>query len=210
MRKFLAHGICLLLVPTLALCLIACAKKVTVSEEAVRPATGAAEKAGVVAPVPQTAETVPPAPTPGIAETYVSKPIAEEAMPTVEAQKGKAIAVQEGRTSAGLLPIYYDFDKYNVRPDQISGLDHNAEWMRKHPAATIRIEGNCDEKGSNEYNLALGERRANSAKDYLTNLGISPDRLETLSYGEEKPLCFDLSEECWTKNRRADFVIVEK
>jgi len=134
----------------------------------------------------------------------------EEAMPTTEALKEEVLAMAEGRTSAGLLPVYFDFDKYNMRSDQTSRLDQNAKWLKKNPTAKIRIEGNCDERGSNEYNLALGERRANSVQEYLTNMGIAPERIETLSYGEERPLCFEHDEECWGKNRRADLVTIRK
>ncbi|HEC99306.1 MAG TPA: peptidoglycan-associated lipoprotein Pal [Proteobacteria bacterium] len=169
-----------------------CAKRVSVSEE---------EAA-------KTPETVAPAPKP--VETVAPKPMVEEAMPTTEALKEEVLAMAEGRTSAGLLPVYFDFDKYNMRSDQTSRLDQNAKWLKKNPTAKIRIEGNCDERGSNEYNLALGERRANSVQEYLTNMGIAPERIETLSYGEERPLCFEHDEECWGKNRRADLVTIRK
>ncbi len=107
-------------------------------------------------------------------------------------------------------PIYFDFDKYELKDLARDQLTKNAQWMKDNPGAVIRIEGNCDERGSNEYNLALGERRAASAKKYLVYQGISPNRLETISYGEEKPVCGGHYEGCWWKNRRDDFVIVEK
>lgn len=204
MKKFWAYGSCLLLVMTAIFWLSACAKRVTVSEEAAAPKAAVAEKVEVPAPTPAPAEVSRPQP---IVVEVVKPPI--EA-PAGEVQKAEAPATQEGRTSVGLLPIYFDFDQYNVLLNQTSRLDGNAEWLKNHPASRIRIEGNCDERGSNEYNLALGERRANSCKEYLTNLGIAPERLETLTYGEEKPLCPDQNEECWSKNRRSDFVSIEE
>ena len=108
-----------------------------------------------------------------------------------------------------LEPIFFDFDKSNIKPVAKAILDKNAEWISKNPAAKIRIEGNCDERGTNEYNMALGERRASSAKQYLITLGVAADRLSTVSYGEEKPLDPGHDEAAWAKNRRDDFKVVE-
>ena len=105
--------------------------------------------------------------------------------------------------------IFFDFDKSNIKPDAKAILDKNAEWISKNQTAKIRIEGNCDERGTNEYNMALGERRANSAKQYLINLGVSADRLTTISYGEEKPMDTGHDEAAWAKNRRDDFKVIE-
>jgi len=109
-----------------------------------------------------------------------------------------------------IYPIYFDFDKFALRKDSRETLSELAQWMKNNPSVDIRIDGNCDERGSNEYNLALGENRASSAKKYLIYLGISPDRLETMSYGEEKPSCSESNESCWSKNRRDDFTITGK
>ena len=106
-------------------------------------------------------------------------------------------------------PIYFDFDNSAIKPDAKATLDKNAEWLSGNPTAKIRIEGNCDERGTNEYNMALGERRANNAKLYLFNLGVSADRISTVSYGEEKPMYPGHDEAAWSKNRRADFKVVE-
>jgi peptidoglycan-associated lipoprotein len=89
-------------------------------------------------------------------------------------------------------------------------LKENAALLHKYPKVKIQIEGHCDERGTNEYNLALGERRANSTRNYLISLGISPDRISTISYGEERPLDPGHNEEAWAKNRRAHFVILSK
>jgi peptidoglycan-associated lipoprotein len=112
--------------------------------------------------------------------------------------------------SSMLKDIHFDFDKYNIRPEDAEILKENAAILKKYPNLKIQIEGHCDERGTNEYNLALGERRANSAKNYLISLGISPDRLSTISYGEERPLDPGHNEEAWAKNRRAHFVIISK
>ena len=115
--------------------------------------------------------------------------------------------VLEGRTNAPLLPIYFDFDKSNIRQDQRDRIEKNAEFLANNKTVRVRIEGNCDERGTNEYNMALGQRRAMSAKKYLVNLGIAENRLDTISYGEERPLLFGHDEYSWAQNRRDDFVI---
>ena len=103
--------------------------------------------------------------------------------------------------------IHFDFDKSNIKPEYEPVLRNNAEWMRQHSRTSVRIEGNCDERGSIEYNIALGQRRADSAKNYLMNLGIPGSRLSTISYGEELPLDRRQNEDAWAKNRRAQFAI---
>jgi peptidoglycan-associated lipoprotein len=114
--------------------------------------------------------------------------------------------VQEGDFKT----VYFDFDKYNVRPDQQMALDANAGILKDNPTMKIKIEGNCDERGTTKYNLALGDKRANSVKTYLVNLGISADRIETISYGKERPVDPGHDEAAWSKNRRADFRITGK
>lgn len=109
-----------------------------------------------------------------------------------------------------LKDIHFDFDKYDIRPGDAEILKENAALLMKYPKVKIQVEGHCDERGTNEYNLALGERRANSAKRYLTSLGISSDRISTISYGEEKPLDPGHNEEAWAKNRRGHFIILSK
>jgi len=112
--------------------------------------------------------------------------------------------------SSMLKDIHFDFDRYDIRPQDAEILKEIANLLKKFPSIKIQIEGHCDERGTNEYNLALGERRANSAKEYLTSLGISPERISTISYGEERPLDPSHNEEAWAKNRRAHFVILSK
>lgn len=115
--------------------------------------------------------------------------------------------ISEGRTHGPMLPVYFDFDKSNIRDDQKARLEGNGDFLTAHPKVMIAIEGNTDERGTNEYNMGLGERRAQTAKTYLTNLGVAEDRLYTVSYGEEKPLLYGHDELSWAQNRRDDFVI---
>ncbi|MBU0674773.1 MAG: peptidoglycan-associated lipoprotein Pal [Proteobacteria bacterium] len=115
----------------------------------------------------------------------------------------------EGRTTNGLYPVYFDFDSSVIRADQIERIELNAAYFKDHPQAALQIEGNCDERGTNEYNLALGERRAMSAKKYLVNLGVGADQLRTISFGEEQPINFGHDELSWSQNRRDDFVVVK-
>ena len=98
---------------------------------------------------------------------------------------------------------YFDFDKSNVRADAASVLQKQAAWLKTYPKVTITIEGHCDERGTREYNLALGERRANSSKEYLVSQGIDASRISTISYGKERPVCTVSDEGCWQQNRRS-------
>ena len=120
------------------------------------------------------------------------------------------IRISEGRTDAPMLPIYFDFNKYNIRPDMIPRMENNAKFLLAHPNIKIQIQGNCDERGSEAYNLALGEKRAEAAKKYLVNLGVAPDRIETISFGKDKPLDPRHCPAAWAKNRRDDFVIISQ
>ncbi len=112
--------------------------------------------------------------------------------------------------SSLLKDIHFDFDKYDIRPQDAEILKENAALLKKYPKVKIQIEGHCDERGTNEYNMALGERRANSTKNYLISLGIPAERMTTISYGEERPVDPGHNEEAWAKNRRAHFIIIAK
>ncbi len=103
--------------------------------------------------------------------------------------------------------VFFDFDKYNIRADQRGTVEALAAWLDTNPSVTLSIEGHCDERGTREYNLALGERRANSVRDYLVALGINPGRLSTVSYGEERPAVLGSNESAWAQNRRGVFVV---
>lgn len=130
------------------------------------------------------------------------------AMGKEEPLESTGVGISEGRTSEGMLPVYFDFDSSDIRQDQVSRIQVNADFM-KGEDAMVRIEGNCDPRGTNEYNMALGERRALSAKKYLVNLGVPEERLTTISYGEERLLVHGQDELSYAQNRRDDFVIIE-
>jgi peptidoglycan-associated lipoprotein len=107
-------------------------------------------------------------------------------------------------------PVYFDFDKSTLKAQARDNLTKKAKWLRANPQFSLRIEGHCDEQGSNHYNLALGERRASATAKFLTGLGISEDRISTISYGEERPAVPGHDEAAWAKNRRAEFRLIEK
>lgn len=110
------------------------------------------------------------------------------------------------KRDVGLQRIHFDFDRSNIKSEYQPVLKSNAAWLQDHGNTNVTIEGHCDERGSIEYNIALGDRRANSAKRYLMNLGIPSSRMSTISYGKERPLCTQRTESCWWQNRRDEFV----
>ncbi|GAB4197401.1 MAG: peptidoglycan-associated lipoprotein Pal [Thalassobaculales bacterium] len=103
--------------------------------------------------------------------------------------------------------VFYDFDKYDLKPEARQTLERQAAWLKRYPSVRFQIEGHADERGTREYNLALGERRANAARDYLVTLGIDPARLSTISYGKERPAVLGSNEAAWSQNRRAVAVV---
>lgn len=105
----------------------------------------------------------------------------------------------------GMTTIYFDYDEATIRSDQTDAMLSNSQVLNDHKNMSVAIEGNCDERGTNEYNMALGDRRSQAAKQYLTNLGVDPARMSTISYGEEKPTCSQHDDSCWSQNRRAEF-----
>lgn len=174
-----------------------CGKKKMTAEEEMGAAVEAEERA------PQPGE-------PGYEKIYEESMAAkEESLEAQAAIEKEEHEILEGRTSGPLLPIYFDFDKSNIRQDQRARIEKNAAYLKQNLDARLRIEGNCDERGTSEYNMALGERRALSAKKYLVNLGVHEDRMHTISYGEEKPLLRGHDEYSWAQNRRDDFVLVK-
>ncbi len=104
---------------------------------------------------------------------------------------------------------FFDLDKADIRADARDALSKTAQFLRSYPQVKVNLEGHCDERGSTEYNLALGDRRAQAAKDFLVSLGIAADRMQTVSYGKERPFCMDHGEACWQQNRRAHFVLAK-
>lgn len=123
--------------------------------------------------------------------------------------EGSLEALREGTSPAtgALKDVYFDFDRADLGAEARDVLQSNSDWIRQNPGISVEIEGHADNRGTTEYNLALGARRAQAVKDYLVTLGNAPGRLTTVSYGEELPVCGASSEECWRKNRRAHFVV---
>jgi len=114
---------------------------------------------------------------------------------------------KEFTETSSLRDVHFNFDRYEIRTQDKPVLDENAKWLKSNGAAMLLIEGHCDERGTNEYNLALGERRAKATRDYLVSLGIDGGRITVISYGEERPLCTDRAEACWAQNRRSHFLV---
>jgi peptidoglycan-associated lipoprotein len=146
------------------------------------------------APVEPTTEVEEPAPPP--------MDDAEEDMIPEDLAELNRVARERGWFD----DVYYDYDKFDLRSEAREQLAANATWMRDHGDILFTIEGHCDERGTNEYNIALGQRRASAAKDYIVSLGVEDSRLRTISYGEERPFCTESNEGCWQQNRRAHFV----
>ena len=128
---------------------------------------------------------------------------AAEAAPLMEEKK----AAEAAPEVTSLDTTYFDFDKYTLKPEARETLKKDADWLSKNPDKKVVIQGNCDERGTVEYNLALGQRRAEASAKYLVDLGIAKDRVSTVSYGKERPVCKESNEQCWSKNRRADVVL---
>ncbi len=149
------------------------------------------------APVVEKEEVIP--------EPEVIKPVTE-----TPAEDILSYGIDELNKMAYLKHIYFDYDKFDIKEEYKSILEENARFLKRNSSIKIKIEGHCDERGTREYNLALGEKRANAAKYYLVSLGIDEDRIETISFGKEKPLSLCHNESCWWQNRRAHFVIISK
>lgn len=197
------------LVASMSLFSAGCSKQPVQSEEGAveTTETGGGSGGGAGGSGGGTSSTGPAADTGDTAGSYESIESTPGSNGGATAGPGQGYAVVEGRTNEGLLPIYFDFDQFIVRDDQKSRIEGNAAFLQANPNLNIVVEGNCDERGTNEYNIALGERRALSAKNYLQNLGVVGTRISTVSYGEEKPLLYGHDEYSWSQNRRDDFVI---
>ena len=131
----------------------------------------------------------------------------DEAVGSFGDQNSDEYKKKYGRSSPQMQPIYFNFDQATIRENQIPRMEQNGQYLKDNPAGSIVIEGNCDEQGTNEYNLALGERRAINAKNYLISLGVEEFRIRTTSYGEERPLFTGLDEFDYSQNRRDDFIV---
>jgi peptidoglycan-associated lipoprotein len=158
-------------------------------------------------PPPEPPPPPPPAPTPPPpAPTPEPTPVPQLS----EYDKIKMSSIDEIERMGLLDEIHFDFDKSDVRPGDAQILEKNAGVLKKFDYLKITIEGHCDERGTVDYNLALGERRAKAAYDYLVSLGVPIERMKTVSYGKEVPLCQESTEDCWARNRRAHFTVTAK
>jgi peptidoglycan-associated lipoprotein len=165
------------------------------------------------APPPAAAPAPPPPPPPMVVqetvkETVVATPPA--APPATAAPATPAPTTRPSPTEFAVNPnvkdIFFDFDKYNIKPEAAQILDSDAAWLKANPGQLVLIEGHCDERGTVEYNLVLGERRAKAAMNYLVAQGVQASRFTVISYGKERPFCTEHNEACWSQNRRAHFL----
>jgi peptidoglycan-associated lipoprotein len=208
-----------LLILVMGLCL-SCAKKFArtevipytpYKEEAKAPAPKAEDKAEIKS------ESAPPDKTAELdrqrkikeeslrEEALREKELREKALREETARK-EALARDQAQKKLALESIYFDYDQWLIREGQKETMDKNAGWLKANPNSKVRVEGNCDERGTAEYNLALGQKRADAAKVFLEGMGISGNRIQTISYGFERPLDPGHDEAAWAKNRRVDFV----
>jgi len=180
-----------------------CAKRPATTQVSSAPApTGAATTTSgsmTAAPAPSSTQSATAAPAPSAGSSGAA-PSTSAPAPGARPSPKEFVAVAE------LKDVFFDFDKYDVRPSDAKVLDANASWLKSNDNLVL-IEGHCDERGTNEYNLALGERRAKSTMNYLVSQGIQASRITIISYGEERPLCTEKTEDCWAKNRRAHFLV---
>lgn len=137
-----------------------------------------------------------------------SEPMGGTGMP--QGSIGSYATTGRPHTGGPLADVHFDYDSFELSATSRQTLQQNANWLREHPKAQIELEGHCDSRGTVEYNLALGAKRASAAKSYLVSLGVSGDRMTTISYGEELPVCEDQTESCWHQNRRDHFHVLEE
>jgi peptidoglycan-associated lipoprotein len=169
-----------------------------------QPATTAATAGPAPAPAPRAAA---PAPAPTTAAPAGSGEAASGAAATAAPASTARPSLKEFTAVAALKDVFFEFDKYDIRAEDAKTLDANATWLKANAENLLLIEGHCDERGTNEYNLALGERRAKAAMNYLVSQGVQANRITIISYGEERPVCNEKNESCWSKNRRAHFLV---
>ena len=164
-------------------------------------------------PPPEAPQTTPPPvtekPAPAVEVPTEKERGFEETQETPTAIEDQDSRVAKLNAQKVLGTIYFEFDKSDLRSEALDQLGKNAEWLKANPGYRVRIEGNCDDRGTVEYNLALGDRRAVTAKKYLLKAGIESSRIETISYGEEHPADPGHNEDAWQNNRRDDFVIIK-
>jgi peptidoglycan-associated lipoprotein len=185
----------------MAVVVAGCAKQPATTSVGAAPApTGAASSTSA-------GPTAGPAPTsPGSSGAQLQPGTTATPAPTSPTE-GARPAAKDFVAVPELRDVFFDFDKYDIRPPDAKTLDANASWLKSNGNMLVLIEGHCDERGTNEYNLALGERRAKAAMNYLVSQGVQASRITIISYGEERPVCSDKNEACWAKNRRAHFLV---
>jgi peptidoglycan-associated lipoprotein len=189
-----------------ALLLAGCPKRPEVMQAAPAPAGPAAATVPAPAPAPAPAQ-------PRAAETPVTRPAAPSEAPVRPAPAAPATPAAPAAAPAPapgpspLKDVFFDFDMSTIRDDQKAALNDNVGWLKGNAKAKLLVEGHCDERGTAEYNLALGERRAKAVKDYLIAAGIAADRISTISYGKERPFVLGHDESAWKWNRRGHFVL---
>ena len=157
-------------------------------------------------PPPPPAPEAPPPPPPPPPEPPPPPP----PVPLTPEELFARMSLEELNSTSPLDPVFFDLDMAELLSDGQAALRRNADWMRQWDSTRVRVEGHCDERGTNEYNLALGERRAAAVRDYLVSLGIPANRIATTSRGEESPFCTDSHEGCWSRNRRGHFFVTAK
>ncbi len=158
---------------------------------------------------PQTTEQAKPAEAPSNPSSTEVAPPTRTAPQSVESSPLSA-SLEEMNQKGYLKDAFFEYDKADLRDDARTTLSADAEWLKKYPSTQILIEGHCDERGTSEYNMALGDRRANATKEYLASLGVESGRVKSVSYGKERPFCNESNETCWQENRRAHFVFTAK
>ena len=159
-------------------------------------------------PPATTTAPVPPSSSPRSSNTTAAAPEAAAAL--TESQLFDRMTLDQLNASQPLNDVFFEYDRNTLRDEARQVLERDAQWLSKWPQTKIRIDGHCDERGTTEYNLALGDQRAITVRDYLMGLGISPDRIQTVSLGRESPFCTSTGESCWAQNRRGHFVITAK
>ena len=159
-------------------------------------------------PAPPVVAAPPPAPPPAPAPAPAPAPPPPRALTEDEVFARKTVEQLNAEMPLG--DVMFEFDQSTIRDDQRAALQRNADYLRRWSSVRVSVEGHADSRGTNEYNLALGERRANAVKEYLVGLGIPTDRMVVVSKGEESPVCTEENEACWARNRRGHFVITAK
>lgn len=177
------------------------------TEVSIQPGVGSVQATGSTTVTPQDSTTyVATANGPGGSTTASARVTVTAPPPPAPEAPAQPKVTEEQIFSSKIQDVYFDFDKSDIRPDGEQALTADADILKANADIVFTIEGHCDERGSEEYNLGLGDRRATAAKNFLVNLGVSPNRIFTISYGKDRPFCTDSTEDCWQSNRRGHFV----